>query len=79
MTTRISLNDLESGANFIKRHIGPNNSEMAAMLKTVGAASLDGFIDSVVPKRIRASRPLDLKPAMSERSASERGSMPSTR
>jgi glycine dehydrogenase len=69
MTSRIALKDLEPGANFIRRHIGPDDAETAAMLKQVGAKSLDDFIDKVVPKRIRAKRPLDLKKAMPERTA----------
>jgi glycine dehydrogenase len=69
MTSRVALKDLEPGANFIRRHIGPDDTETAAMLKVVGAKSLDDFIDKVVPKRIRAKRPLDLKKAMPERTA----------
>ena len=55
---RMSLMDLEPGANFVRRHIGPGDDETAAMLKVVGAASLDDFIDKVVPARIRSKRPL---------------------
>ncbi len=69
MSTRLALKDLEPGANFIARHIGPDAAETAAMLKTVGAKSVEDFIDRVVPKRIRAKRPLDLKKAMPERTA----------
>ena len=69
MSTRLALKDLEPGANFIARHIGPDAAETAAMLKTVGAKSVEDFIDKVVPKRIRAKRPLDLKKAMPERTA----------
>ncbi len=69
MTSRIALKDLEPGANFIRRHIGPDDAETAAMLKQVGAKSLEDFIEKVVPKRIRAKRPLDLKKAMPERTA----------
>jgi len=69
MTTRASLKDLEPGANFIRRHIGPDDAETAAMLKTVGAASLDDFIGKVVPKRIRSKKPLDLGKPMAERTA----------
>ncbi|MBL8790513.1 MAG: aminomethyl-transferring glycine dehydrogenase, partial [Rhizobiales bacterium] len=69
MDKRIALKDLEPGANFIRRHIGPDDAETAAMLKTVGASSLDDFIDKVVPKKIRAKRPLDLARPMPERTA----------
>ena len=69
MTNRVALKDLEPGANFIRRHIGPDEAETAAMLKTVGAKSLDDFIDKVVPKRIRSARPLELARPMPERTA----------
>ena len=69
MDKRIALKDLEPGANFIRRHIGPDDAETAAMLKAVGASSLDDFIDKVVPKKIRGKRPLDLAKPMPERTA----------
>ena len=69
MTTRPTLADLEPGANFIPRHIGPNDVETKEMLVLVGARSLEDFIAKVVPEKIRAKRPLELKPAMAERTA----------
>jgi glycine dehydrogenase len=69
MAMRVSLKDLEPGANFIRRHIGPNETETAAMLEAVGAKSLDAFMDKVVPKRIRTMRPLRLGKPMAERTA----------
>lgn len=38
---------------FQRRHIGPNDLEITAMLKEVGATTLDDFTDLVVPKKIR--------------------------
>ena len=67
--TRPTLAELEPGANFIRRHIGPNEVETNEMLKAVGAKSLDEFIEKVVPPRIRAKRPLELRKAMAERTA----------
>jgi glycine dehydrogenase len=69
MTVRATLASLEPGANFIRRHIGPNNVETASMLKVLGCKSLDEFISKVVPKRIRTARKLELAPAMAERTA----------
>ena len=69
MSSRPSLSDLEPGANFITRHIGPNSAETREMLRLMGAATLDDFINKVVPAKIRSKRPLDLKPAMAERTA----------
>jgi glycine dehydrogenase len=55
--------------DFIPRHIGPNASETASMLKTLGANSLDEFISRAVPAKIRSTRPLNLPEALSEREA----------
>ena len=56
-------------ADFIPRHIGPSPSDTAAMLKALGASSLDDFINKAVPAKIRSKRALDLRPALSERDA----------
>ena len=58
--SRASLADLEPGANFIRRHIGPSDAETTEMLREVGAKSLEDFIAKVVPKKIRMARPLEL-------------------
>ncbi|SFB04380.1 glycine dehydrogenase [Poseidonocella pacifica] len=50
-----------------RRHIGPSPKEMAAMLKTLGAGTLDALIDDTVPKSIRQAEPLDFGKAKSER------------
>jgi glycine dehydrogenase len=64
---RLRLTELQSGANFIPRHIGPRQHEIDEMLKVVGAKSLDDLIDKVVPKAIRQEAPLDLPEPLSER------------
>ncbi len=38
---------------FTPRHIGPREQDVQAMLKTVGYASMDQFIDACVPSHIR--------------------------
>src|SRR5690606_20238149 len=48
-----------------RRHIGPSPAEMEAMLKVVGAATLDDLISQAVPASIRQDQPLDW-PALSE-------------
>jgi glycine dehydrogenase len=55
-----------------RRHIGPSPEEMAAMLKVVGAASIDELIDETVPAGIRQARPLDFGKPLSERGALDR-------
>ena len=72
LDTKLSLAELEPGANFVSRHIGPSIDETADMLKAVGAASLDAFIDSVIPAAIRTKTPLALGEGMSERSTLSR-------
>jgi glycine dehydrogenase len=52
--------------SFQTRHIGPDDTERDAMLKVVGAASLDALIDEAVPARIRLKAPLDLPEGHSE-------------
>ena len=50
-----------------RRHIGPSPEEMEAMLKVVGAESLDALIDDTLPPAIRQKEPLDFGKAKSER------------
>jgi len=63
MQTDESIFDIDS---FARRHIGPNDKEVGAMLCDVGFDSLDGLIDSTVPKVIRLKRQLNLPEAKSE-------------
>src|SRR5260221_7440523 len=52
--------------SFSSRHIGPDAGETAAMLKAVGAKSLDALIDEAIPARIRLSKPLDVPDGVTE-------------
>ena len=45
----VSLDDLMQQRDFIRRHIGPRDSDLPKMLETVGASSLDDLIDSTIP------------------------------
>ena len=67
--TRQPLAELEPGPNFIRRHIGPSDTETTEMLREIGAKSLEDFIAKVVPEKIRMARPLDLPKAKAERTA----------
>jgi len=51
---------------FAPRHIGPRGDDVAAMLKEVGASSLDSLIDEAIPVSIRLKGPLNLPDAESE-------------
>ena len=45
---------------FQSRHIGPDADERDAMLKVIGAPSLDALMDEAIPARIRLKTPLNL-------------------
>lgn len=52
--------------SFARRHIGPNEEEVGAMLREVGFDNLGALIDATVPKDIRLERELNLPEAKSE-------------
>src|SRR3989475_3250086 len=60
------MNNLDASDYFPSRHIGPSPDERDAMLREVGAASLEALIDEAIPASIRLKRPLNLPPAESE-------------
>ncbi len=55
--------------SFARRHIGPNDADISAMLREVGYDNIDALIDATVPKNIRLDRPLNLPAAKSEHEA----------
>src|SRR5262245_58494854 len=63
MQMRESSIDIDS---FARRHIGPNEEEVRAMLRDLGFESLGALIDATVPKDIRLKRELSLPEAKSE-------------
>ncbi|WP_435769910.1 aminomethyl-transferring glycine dehydrogenase [Nocardioides sp. SYSU DS0651] len=56
-------------APFVNRHIGPDDSQVAAMLDRLGYASLEELMDAAVPKSIRTSDDLALPAAVDEETA----------
>src|SRR5713226_5448613 len=56
----------QSGPDFARRHIGPNEDEAAEMLGSLGFENLDALIDAAIPKNIRLDRELNLPEAKSE-------------
>src|SRR5467141_1430995 len=52
--------------SFARRHIGPNEDEVRAMLREVGFESLDSLVEAAVPKNIRLDRELNLPSPKSE-------------
>jgi glycine dehydrogenase len=55
--------------SFARRHIGPNDDEVRAMLREVGFESLDSLVEAAVPKNIRLDRELNLPEPKSETEA----------
>jgi len=49
----VPLADLEDGAAFTRRHVGPSAEDQAAMLATLGYASREALIEAIVPANIR--------------------------
>ena len=49
---KYSITELEQKEDFIRRHIGPGDGDIAEMLKVVGAASLDDITARAVPAAI---------------------------
>ena len=64
-----SLTELENHGGFIERHIGPSEAEIAAMLTTIGAASLDDLVAQTVPASILLDHPIDLPAPRAEHEA----------
>jgi glycine dehydrogenase len=68
-TTPLSAAALAADDTFPRRHIGPDDREVAEMLQSLDFPSLDDLIDSIVPENIRMRRALDLPKAKGEHEA----------
>ena len=66
MTNQTPLRELEQHDAFISRHIGPNDAEIAQMLRAIGFDSLEAMTDAIVPAAIKSPQPLALPAAISE-------------
>ncbi|HSD18375.1 MAG TPA: aminomethyl-transferring glycine dehydrogenase [Thermomonas sp.] len=64
--TQPSLRSLEHHDAFIERHIGPNDAEVAAMLRVVGHDSLEALTEAIVPASIKSTSPLALPGSLTE-------------
>ena len=69
MSTRPTLTELENHTEFLARHIGPSDDEIAQMLAVVGQPSLEALVDAIVPSSIKLGAPLALPGAMTEEAA----------
>ena len=57
---------IDAPADFAARHLGPDETEVAGMLETLGYASLQDVIGDTVPASILHDAPLDLPAALPE-------------
>lgn len=64
-----TLMQLEDNADFIARHIGPDQQQQQQMLQLLGESDLDAFINKVVPGNILLPRAPDIGTAASEQQA----------
>ena len=63
---RPSLSALENNEAFVARHIGPDDAEIANMLKVIGFDSLDAMTDAIVPTSIASTGSLNLPGSLTE-------------
>ncbi len=62
----VSLAQLEQKNAFIRRHIGPGEEEIQAMLAKVGAESLDDLMAQTVPAAIQLDKPIEVGEGQTE-------------
>src|SRR5438477_10295581 len=67
--TMTKAKQAEPATTFDRRHIGPSPRDVAAMLETVRAKSLDALMGETLPAAIRQRRRLNLPAALSETEA----------
>ena len=67
MSSRAPLGELQDHGEFCRRHIGPDDAEMATMLAALGVDSVDALLDAAVPESIRRRDPLELPSGRTER------------
>lgn len=66
---QVSLAQLEQKQDFVRRHIGPSETEMQAMLEFVGASTLDDLMEQTVPEGIRLPESLKVGESQTEADA----------
>src|SRR5690606_22380658 len=67
-----SLSQLQQPDAFLRRHLGPDESEQKAMLEALGLASREQLIEQTVPPAIRLQGELELPAALDEQQALKR-------
>jgi glycine dehydrogenase len=64
-----SLNRLQQRDAFLRRHIGPDDRQIADMLRVLDSDSLEALIAATVPAAIALNRPLELPEPETEHAA----------
>ena len=67
-----NLSQLQQPDAFLRRHLGPDESEQKAMLEALGLTSREQLIEQTVPPAIRLQGELELPPALDEQGALEK-------
>jgi glycine dehydrogenase len=70
--TRRPLDQLLDTEAFTRRHIGPSDADIAAMLEVIGVSTADDLLDQTMPSTIRSDTPLSLPGGVPETEALER-------
>ncbi len=63
------LAELEQAAEFALRHIGPSAEDEARMLAAIGVASRQALVETVVPRAIARTQPMQLPAPVTEAQA----------
>jgi glycine dehydrogenase len=64
---RKPLEELEMRGDFIRRHIGPDRHQIAAMVRELGLASIEDIVARAIPASILSATPLAMTDTVSER------------
>ena len=64
--TSKTLAQLEQNNAFVRRHIGPGETEISSMLQTINAESLDDLTQQTVPAGILLDKPIETGEGASE-------------
>ena len=66
LTTSVVTNFTSSNKSFVRRHIGPRENEIQAMLDTCGVSSMKNLIEKTIPKQIHFTEPLNIPRPLTE-------------
>jgi len=64
---KLPLRELQARGDFITRHIGPNDAQIARMLETIGVKDLDALVTAAVPESVVSHEPQAIDDMISER------------